>query len=342
MNDSPDKQMAQLRIGYEEGSTRFGVRELKCSEDRLKSFFSCELESCSLFLMPADKSDQGSIPAYDIFLKELSFSLAFQRGTEDLSSVLPDSSGFNNCQLHYLVFESIEPGYVKQVLLDVLRKISGINHRSIRYNKYGLFIPRAGRIICFSFAHSGSMYYRYRLAEFKLKTLPAGLSNYLGSLLKYCPHEYFFSGSRASGFIMNLKAPVTHFPFHSICLLAEEALKAGRLRSGHENVEKFLLESDPATIACEVPVWYQQPQNGKLNIEGVLTGHIDILRYEKDGMIGIWDYKPRARYERKAHMQVYLYALMLSQRTGIPLSNFLCGYFDSTDAYIFPAGQVDC
>ena len=103
-----------------------------------------------------------------------------------------------------------------------------------------------------------------------------------------------------------------------------------------------MLESDPETIACEVPVWYDRPEDVKLHIEGVLTGHIDILRYEKDGRIGIWDYKPRAKYEKKAHMQVYLYALMLSQRTGIPLNKFLCGYFDSSDAYSFNAEDADC
>ena len=77
-----------------------------------------------------------------------------------------------------------------------------------------------------------------------------------------------------------------------------------------------------------------------MQIMGKLTGHIDVLRAAKNGRIEIWDYKPRARYEKKAHMQVYLYALMLSQRSGIPLNNFLCGYFDSTDAYFFNAEEV--
>ncbi len=139
-----------------------------------------------------------------------------------------------------------------------------------------------------------------------------------------------------------MKAPIEHSTSHIISSFAESALKTGKFRSGHENVEKYLLETDPETIASEVPVWYKQPQSSRLDIDGVLTGHIDILRYEKNGMIGIWDYKPRAKYEKKAYMQVYLYALMMSQRTGIPLGNFLCGYFDSTDAYFFRAEQVVC
>ncbi len=328
-----------FQIGYE-GLKRFSLRELKDSEESLRTFFFRELKSCSLFLMPVNESDPESISSCEIFVKELSSSLRFRTGISDFSGIIPGDFNSNGCQLHYMVFENIEPAYVKQVLLTKLGEISGKNHRSIRYNKFGLFIPRSGRIICFSFAHSGSMYYRYRLAEFKLEALPAGLSNYLLSLLSFCPNEYFFSGSRASGFILDLKVPIEHSSFHVISSFAESALKTGSFRSGHENVEKYLLESDPETIASEVPVWYKRPEGSRLNIDGVLTGHIDILRYEKNGMIGIWDYKPRAKYEKKAHMQVYLYALMISQRTGIPLDNFLCGYFDSADAYFFNARDV--
>ncbi len=166
--------MTQLQIGYE-GATRFGVRELKDSEERIRANFFRELKSCSLFLMPVNKSDPESISSYKILVKELSSSLPFRTGISDFSGIIPDNFNSNGCQLQYMVFENIEPDYVKQILLTKLREISGINHRSIRYNKFGLFIPRAGRIICFSFAHSGSMYYRYRLAEFKLESLPAGL-----------------------------------------------------------------------------------------------------------------------------------------------------------------------
>jgi hypothetical protein len=71
-----------------------------------------------------------------------------------------------------------------------------------------------------------------------------------------------------------------------------------------------------------------------------LTGHIDVLRREEDGRLGVWDYKPRAAAERDAHIQVFLYALMLSLRTGLPLTAFLCGYFDEKDAYLFDPAQV--
>jgi len=327
----------QLQIGYEE-ITRFGVKELKNSEGELKAHFSKELDSCSLFLMPIQHSDPESIRFCEILIKELSSSLIFKTAAIDFpAAIYPGAHYSARCFLQYLIFENIEPGIVKQTLLNKLQEITGKNHRSIRDNRLGLFIPRTGRIICFSFAHSGSMYYRYRLAEFKLKAVPEGLSKYLLSLLCYCPGEYFLNGSRASGFILKINTFMEHSISHTVSSLAVDALKAGKFRSGHENVEKHFLESDPETIACEVPVWYEQPQNSKLRIDGVLTGHIDILRYEKNDMIGIWDYKPRAKYEKKAHMQVYLYALMLSQRTGIPLNKFLCGYFDSKDAYCFKA-----
>jgi hypothetical protein len=71
-----------------------------------------------------------------------------------------------------------------------------------------------------------------------------------------------------------------------------------------------------------------------------LTGHIDVLRLEEDGRLGVWDYKPHAAAERDACIQVFLYALMLSLRTGLPLSAFLCGYFDEKDAYLFRPTQV--
>ena len=71
-----------------------------------------------------------------------------------------------------------------------------------------------------------------------------------------------------------------------------------------------------------------------------LTGHIDVLRREDDGLLGVWDYKPHAAAERSAHIQVFLYTLMLALRTGLPINAFLCGYFDEKDAYIFRPSQV--
>ena len=70
------------------------------------------------------------------------------------------------------------------------------------------------------------------------------------------------------------------------------------------------------------------------NSDEPLTGHIDVLQIEDD-KIWVWDYKPNAQLEKYATTQTFFYALMLSKRTGIPLDNFRCGYFDENVAYLF-------
>jgi hypothetical protein len=132
---------------------------------------------------------------------------------------------------------------------------------------------------------------------------------------------------------------------HQIISSAADAIKERILKSEHEDVEKYFLETDPSAIAAEIPVWLEPGEMEQFRFlrspfMGTLTGHIDLLRYEDNEMIGIWDYKPRAKYEKNAHIQVFLYALMLSQRTGFPLNRFLCGYFDSKTAFYFNASDV--
>ena len=99
-----------------------------------------------------------------------------------------------------------------------------------------------------------------------------------------------------------------------------------------------MLENDENTIAIEVPLWLEANEielyENLFQSKNPLTGHIDLIRIE-DGKIWIWDYKPSAKREKYASTQVYFYALMLSKRTGIPLDNFMCGYFDSANCYIF-------
>ena len=71
-----------------------------------------------------------------------------------------------------------------------------------------------------------------------------------------------------------------------------------------------------------------------LNDNFPLTGHIDLLRIENN-KVWIWDYKPNADNEKYASTQTYFYALMLSKRTGIPIENFMCGWFDTANAFVF-------
>ncbi len=107
-------------------------------------------------------------------------------------------------------------------------------------------------------------------------------------------------------------------------------------------MENFFLANDTATIAIEVPVYLYPNEltKGERKALGIysgepLTGHMDILqvRYNK---VHILDYKPDARKnDARAASQLSLYALALSRRTGIDLSNFVCAYFDQGNYYQF-------
>ena len=99
-----------------------------------------------------------------------------------------------------------------------------------------------------------------------------------------------------------------------------------------------MLENDKSTFAIEVPVWMEVQEVGvPLSPPGSgkwLSGHIDALAIE-NGVLWIWDFKPHADREAWAVGQLTLYARMLSYQTGIPMSQIMCGYFDSEECYTF-------
>lgn len=331
--------MGQFQLDF--NRPEFGCRELNLLEDKIRVYYSEKLESCSLFIMPVELDNPQSINFYDNICREISEKFYYEFQKINLSEAPWSSADINNISLHHLYFENVSPDSVKNNLYEIFRNYSDdfLHHR---LNKFGLFIPRTGRINCYTFIHSGG-YYRFRLARFKLKTIHPLLQNYLLSFPLSCPNMYFLNGPRASGYHLEMEVHLKHTGRHDLIKLSGEALGERKLKSAHEDVEKFFLESDPESIAAEVPVWLEPFETRQLlnySSGGTLTGHIDLLRYEKNGMVGIWDYKPRAKFERKAHIQVYLYTLMMSQRTGIPLENFLCGYFDSEDAFYFYAKDV--
>jgi ATP-dependent exoDNAse (exonuclease V) beta subunit len=112
---------------------------------------------------------------------------------------------------------------------------------------------------------------------------------------------------------------------------------AGDRWSGHTEVELALLNHDARTVAAEVPLWLDSGEHELMRLvkePGPLTGHIDILRVE-NGKVWVWDYKPEASKERFAATQTLAYAVMLSQRTGLPLRRFRCGWFDEKEAFVF-------
>jgi len=236
-------------------------------------------------------------------------------------------------------------------LTDILRGRHEKPVREFRLEEYGLFIPCRTRkfadIRTHSFAHNPA-YYRYRLALARTDRLPEPMAEYLHTLFTNCPNHLFTQAvcraSRVRRGGLGIEVPLTRVKRHDIIALAAESHGFSQVSSRHENLQKFFLERNLNTIACEVPVWMEaweiEDYSRLLRTRETLTGHIDVLRHENDGLLGVWDYKPHAAAERDAHVQVFLYTLMLALRTGLPLACFLAGYFDEKDAYIFDPSQV--
>ncbi|MBM3199699.1 PD-(D/E)XK nuclease family protein [Candidatus Woesearchaeota archaeon] len=192
-----------------------------------------------------------------------------------------------------------------------------------------------------SFKHG--WYYHYRIHDDKAANLTNGfisLKDYLYKVFKNCPNDYFDKGPRGSALKFKLPLGIKQEVGHEVSMLTKYGLEVNdeRFSSNHSKVQMFMLEHDHKTIAIEVPLWAECSEidhfKDVFRCEEPLTGHIDVLRIE-DGKIWIWDYKPNARLEEYAATQTYFYALMLSKRTGIPLENFMCGYFDSAYAFMF-------
>tara|TARA_Y100000310_G_C20636008_1_gene791196 strand:- start:377 stop:997 length:621 start_codon:yes stop_codon:yes gene_type:complete len=188
--------------------------------------------------------------------------------------------------------------------------------------------------------HSGGFYF-YRVHKDKLKGCDKRLKEFLHAMFNECPHDYFQEGPRSSSLKFNLDGvELKEVSGHEVCWLAEHGLMVNgeRFKDNHSKVQVFMLENDDKTIAMEVPIWLEENElsNFKELFETdiPLSGHIDLVRFE-DGKIWIWDYKPNAKREKYASTQVAFYAYMLSKRSGVPLEEFRCGYFDKDDAFVF-------
>jgi len=164
----------------------------------------------------------------------------------------------------------------------------------------------------------------------------SSLHNYLHGVLDGCPDEKF-NKIRSSKLKFSMPFDVVEVKNHEITDLARQGLLNGE-KSAHTNVQMHMLNYDSKTIAVEVPLWAdacEHPHHQRIfESDEPLSGHIDVLRIEDD-KIWVWDFKPKAHLEKYASTQTFFYALMLAKRTGIPLSNFRCGYFDENTAYIF-------
>jgi len=103
-----------------------------------------------------------------------------------------------------------------------------------------------------------------------------------------------------------------------------------------------MLINDSVTMAVEIPVFLTREDVHYYRIRGfdldfqtdVITGYIDFLQV-RDGHIPILDYKPDARRETHAHVQLTIYTLALARRTSLPLKAFKCGWFEEKDYFEF-------
>lgn len=188
-------------------------------------------------------------------------------------------------------------------------------------------------IISKSFKHG--WYYWFRYDRDKLSGhLNASAS---GAIMEYfegmdiCPHIFFCQEPRASSlrkprlYVNRIRHPLTKFTEYG------KKLYHDKYSSNHSRVEMFLLENDIDSVAVEVPVWLEEEEACSYGFSYPLTGHIDLLRLTDK--IEVWDYKPNAEKERYASTQVYWYVNMLSNRLGLPIENFRCGYFDENNCY---------
>ncbi len=232
---------------------------------------------------------------------------------------------------------------------DILTKARSGSSNSFKLRNHILFIPyqekKYSEIRVHSFDHSRNHthYFRYRLHITKMtkqSKIPKSLKNYLERLFTDCPNHLFIKTDfRVSKLKMEIGVDLLHHESHKLIKLAKDSREFNKFKSRHENLERYLLDNDKGTIAVELPLWIEEGEfkdfKKVFNTKEPLVGHIDILRIEDDGKIAVWDYKPNAFKETKAHVQVFLYTYMLSVRTGIKLSNFICGYFDEVDVYQF-------
>ncbi|MFH1071945.1 MAG: PD-(D/E)XK nuclease family protein [Nanoarchaeota archaeon] len=195
-----------------------------------------------------------------------------------------------------------------------------------------------------SFQHGWFYHFRYHTHKTDLlctqSLLP--LKCYFESVKQYLPEEPFLSGPRSSQLKLDLKIKPEEITHHEVCALAKLGLELADYKTSHSNVECFMLHNDDKTVGVEVPIWVEAHEisanlpsyDGVFSSTDPLSGHIDIVRMENK-KLWVWDYKPKAHLEKFASTQTFFYALMLSKRTGIPLDEFMCGYFDENKSFVF-------
>ncbi len=209
----------------------------------------------------------------------------------------------------------------------------------------------APEIILRSMTFYHQQVYRHQVHRAKLQILLGTplhrnfepLKTYLADLGHNFPHQFFQSTEhRSSKFPAELRPPIVRKENHATRTAALVLPTSPNNKKRHETLQRFMLVNDSVTIAVEIPVHLTRDDIGYYRARGfdlefdsaVITGHIDFLQI-RNGNIHILDYKPDARKEKHAHVQLTIYALALARRTGLPLKFFKCGWFDEKDYFEF-------
>jgi hypothetical protein len=193
--------------------------------------------------------------------------------------------------------------------------------------------------------------YRFQVHQAKLDILfrssgmkdLAGLRSYFETVGPTYPHHLFADSlHRSSKFPTNFHPPITRKENHATRLAALALPTSPNNKKRHETLQHFMLLNDSVTVAVEVPVYltrdditYYRNRGFDLDFDAdLITGHIDFLQI-RNGFIHILDFKPEARKEKHAHVQLTIYALALARRAGLPLKVFKCAWFDEKDYFEF-------
>ncbi len=210
------------------------------------------------------------------------------------------------------------------------------------------FSPEA---IIRSFTLHHQQVYQFQMHQAKLRLLlqtPAyqpfsRLEEYLTTVGARFPH-HLFQGTkhRSSSFPAQFSPPVRRKENHATKVAQLVLPTSPSNKKRHETLQRFMLVNDSVTIAVEVPIYlaeadlrYFRSRGFDLDFDSrIITGHIDILQI-RNGYIHILDYKPDAKKEKHAHVQLTIYALALSRRVGLPLKTFKCAWFDEHDYFEF-------
>jgi ATP-dependent exoDNAse (exonuclease V) beta subunit len=193
--------------------------------------------------------------------------------------------------------------------------------------------------------------YRFQIHQAKLELLLqpgterqfAPLREYLKGIGHDFPHRLFQSSEhRSSKFPTQLQPPIVRKENHATRLAALALPIAPMNKRRHETLQRFMLINDSVTVAVEIPVYltrqdiaYYRDRGFTLPFDSdIITGHIDFLQV-RNGHLHILDYKPEARREKHAHVQLTIYALALSRRLNLPLRHFKCAWFDERDYFEF-------